>query len=174
MTSQEVKLYCANHPTVETTLRCNRCDKPICPKCAVPTPTGYRCKECVRGQQKIFDTATWYDYPVALGLAALIGYLGSLTVQFIGFFAIFLGPIVGAGAAEVVRFAIHKRRSRQLSILVPIAAGVGCLITPALFLLTRLPFGIGIGLLSLVWYGIYAAGFISTITYRLFGISITR
>ena len=35
--------YCANHPTVETTLRCNKCGKPICAKCAIRTPTGYRC-----------------------------------------------------------------------------------------------------------------------------------
>ena len=35
--------YCANHPGVETSLRCNKCGKPICAKCAVRTPTGYRC-----------------------------------------------------------------------------------------------------------------------------------
>ena len=55
--SPTAPIYCANHPAVETTLRCNRCGKPICAECAVRTPTGYRCKECVRGQQKIFDTA---------------------------------------------------------------------------------------------------------------------
>ena len=55
MTEALPKMYCANHPTVETTLRCNRCEKPICAKCAVLTPTGYRCKECIKEQQKIFD-----------------------------------------------------------------------------------------------------------------------
>ena len=47
-------------------LRCNRCERPICTECAVLTPTGYRCKECVRGQQKVFDTAKWFDYPLAI------------------------------------------------------------------------------------------------------------
>ncbi len=40
---------CANHPERETGLRCNRCGKPICSQCAVQTPVGYRCRECVRG-----------------------------------------------------------------------------------------------------------------------------
>jgi hypothetical protein len=65
MIEKTEELYCANHPQTPTSLRCNRCEKPICPKCAVKTPIGYRCKECVRGQQKIFDTAQWYDYPLA-------------------------------------------------------------------------------------------------------------
>src|SRR6266700_3112765 len=61
-------LYCANHPTVATSLRCNKCNKPICHKCAVLTPVGYRCRECVRGQQQVFETVVWY----AFGLAALL------------------------------------------------------------------------------------------------------
>ncbi len=40
-------LYCYRHPQVETTLRCNRCNKPICPKCAQRTPVGFRCPDCV-------------------------------------------------------------------------------------------------------------------------------
>ena len=64
-------LFCANHPDRETSLRCNRCEKPICSKCAVRTPTGYRCKECVRGQQKVFDTAENQDFIVAPGVDAL-------------------------------------------------------------------------------------------------------
>ncbi len=70
--------YCANHPGVETSLRCNKCGKPICAKCAIRTPTGYRCKECVRGQLKIFDTALWYDYLLGFLTAAILGFLASL------------------------------------------------------------------------------------------------
>ncbi|MEN6392186.1 MAG: B-box zinc finger protein, partial [Anaerolineaceae bacterium] len=35
MTDNPPTLYCTNHPQTETSLRCNRCDKPICTKCAV-------------------------------------------------------------------------------------------------------------------------------------------
>ena len=52
----ESTLVCANHPHRETTLRRNRCEKPICAQCALLTINGYRCGECVRGQQAQFDT----------------------------------------------------------------------------------------------------------------------
>lgn len=40
-------LYCYQHPKVETGLRCNRCNRSICPKCAHRTPVGFRCSECM-------------------------------------------------------------------------------------------------------------------------------
>src|SRR5680860_1266544 len=42
---------CSYHPNEMTGLRCSRCGKPICPKCAVRTPVGLRCPDCagVRG-----------------------------------------------------------------------------------------------------------------------------
>ena len=86
MTDTPPTLYCVNHPTVETNLRCNNCEKPICPKCAVLTPTGYRCKECVRSQQKVFNTATWFDYPLSFIIAAVLSYIGSFAVSFVSFF----------------------------------------------------------------------------------------
>ena len=103
-------LYCANHPDTETTLRCNRCEKPICSKCAVLTPTGYRCKECVRGQQKLFETAQWYDYPIVIVVVGLLSFLGSLLVTFIGFFTILLAPAAGFVIAEAARLVPQRRR----------------------------------------------------------------
>ena len=57
---------CANHPNRETMLRCNKCEKPICLQCAVLTEVGYRCKECVRGQQALYFNAG----PAAIGRSA--------------------------------------------------------------------------------------------------------
>src|SRR5215213_1946552 len=65
-------LYCANHPNVETLLRCNKCNKPICMKCAVKTPVGYRCRECVRQQQNIYFNAESWDYPIAFVVSFLV------------------------------------------------------------------------------------------------------
>ena len=107
-------LFCTNHPQRETSLRCNRCEKLICPQCAVLTPTGYRCKECVRGHQKIFNTATWMDYPLAFVTAGIISYIGSLITSRIGFFTLILAPVVGIAVAEAIRFIIRKRRAPGL------------------------------------------------------------
>jgi hypothetical protein len=163
-------LYCANHPTVETTLRCNRCEKPICSKCAILTPTGYRCKECVRGQQKIFNTAEWYDYVLVFFIGVILSYLGTLIIAFtpIGFFTIFLAPVAGVVIAEACRLAIRKRRSNRLFLLAAASTVLGCL--P--ILLTTLFSGRGFNLFGLLWIAIYLFIVPSTVYYRMRGISI--
>ena len=60
-TAQETPV-CYRHPKIETNLRCNRCGRPICPKCAVRTPVGFRCPECVREQQNKYYTGGTMDY----------------------------------------------------------------------------------------------------------------
>jgi hypothetical protein len=125
--------YCANHPDVETSLRCNKCGKPICAKCAIRTPTGYRCKECVRGQQKIFETAHWVDFALGFLAAGILSFLASLLVGLIsgiaGIFAwliiVAVSPTAGMGIAEAIRFVTRKHRSRSLFITVVIAVILG-------------------------------------------------
>ena len=40
---------CYRHPGRNTSLRCSRCDRPICPSCSHESPVGQRCPECIRG-----------------------------------------------------------------------------------------------------------------------------
>ncbi len=109
------KLYCANHPSVETMLRCNRCGKPICTRCAVQTPVGYRCKECVGQQQAVFYTGGTIDYVIGAGIALLLGGIASYLITPLGwFFALILGPTIGIAIAEAVRAAVRRRRSKYL------------------------------------------------------------
>jgi hypothetical protein len=173
--------YCYKHPSVETGLRCNRCERPICSLCAIHTETGYRCKECIRGQQKVFDTATWYDFPVAIGLAILLSVIGSILVTFLGFFIVFLAPFAGMAISEVVRIVIHHRRNRTLFKLVAVAVFLGGLLMtiPSLWqILLVITSGgsslanTGIYLLSLLWPLLYAILAASSCYYRLSGIHL--
>jgi len=166
--------YCANHPGVETTLRCNKCGKPICAKCAIRTPTGYRCKECVRGQLKIFDTAQWYDYALGFITAGILGFLASLLalfvsrLSFIGWILIIIGaPTAGMVIAEGVRLVIKKRRSRALFITIAAAMLLGAL--PVIIFNL-----ISFNLFGLIFQGIFL--FIATpVVYtRLSGIQLNR
>ena len=124
MSDPALPVTCANHPGVETSLRCNRCNKPICPRCAVHTPTGYRCRECVRSQQKVFTTAEWYDYLFGSVAGVVLSGLASLLVVLVsgiaGFFAWFViaavAPSAAVGIAEALRFITRKHRSRSLFI----------------------------------------------------------
>ena len=39
---------CYRHPNRETYVRCQRCERPICPDCQTPAAVGVQCPECVR------------------------------------------------------------------------------------------------------------------------------
>lgn len=115
-------MYCANHPDTETLLRCNKCNKPICLKCAVQTPVGYRCKECVREQQDVYYNGTTSDNLIALGVAFLVV---AIATPFIGFFlgvtgwfswliAFLAGGAAGSALAQIIRQAVKRRRTREM------------------------------------------------------------
>jgi hypothetical protein len=173
MTDSLPQLYCANHPETPTSLRCNNCEKPICPKCAVLTPTGYRCKECVRNQQKKFDNAEWYDYVITFVVGVGIAFLGSLLVyfmvRFFGWFFIFIFIAIGAAAgvviAQAIRYVTKRRRSKALFQLAAASVLIGFL--P--MLLWNLIRGDWWGLL---WIGIYAVSTASAVYARLRGLRL--
>ncbi len=103
-------LYCYRHPKSETYVRCGRCDQPICPKCAVQGPVGFRCRQC--GLVKSATISSFTPQQLALGLAIPIGggvILGFLGGQ-VGFYSIFIAFFAGAFLAEgFVRFVGMKR-----------------------------------------------------------------
>jgi hypothetical protein len=160
-------LYCYIHPNRPTTLRCNRCERPICTDDAVLTPTGYRCRNCVREQQKKFDTAQWYDYVVAFIVAAVGSGITSVLVFFasqffFGILVLFLAPGAGVFIGNIVLRFIRNRRSRAL--FLTSAAGIVVGAVPAL-LMFALPIllalmagslGAGLGaILPAIWEVVY-------------------
>lgn len=176
----ETALFCVNHPTRETTLRCNRCERLICAQCAVQTPVGYRCKECVRGQQKIFDNSMAIDYPVA-AVVSMIGVgFATAALDFLGFWGLFVAPVVGGGIAEIIRWAVRRRRSRRLPLVAILGGAVGVLIylditsLPYLyyFLLADDPTFTSVGsiLLTFAWPIGYGIVILSTMYYRMRGL----
>ncbi len=165
MTETET-LYCYVHPNRPTSLRCNRCNRPICAECAIRTPTGYRCRECVRQQQKKFDTALWYDYVVAFVVAGVGSAIASALIAvvsgfFFGLLVLFIAPGAGAVIGNIVLRFIRNRRSRALFLTAAIGMVAGAL--PALLLIS-LPALLGLlaggarGLTSLlpaIWEVVY-------------------
>ena len=178
MSQAYLPMYCVNHPQVETSLRCSRCNRPVCPKCVVSTPTGYKCKDCIRGQQKIFETAQWSDYPIAFITAGLLSFLGSLLAPYLSFFIILIAPLVGGGIAEIIRFISKHRRSRMLFQVIALATALGSVpLLGILAIRVLAPYLLGgrgnlFSFLPLVWQGIYSVVVTSTVYYRLKGIEV--
>ncbi len=165
--TETTTLYCYVHPNRPTTLRCNRCERPICAQCAVRTPTGYRCKECVKTQQKVFDTAEWYDYIIAFVTAAIASGIASALVAllsgiFYGLLILFLAPGAGAVIGNVILRFIRNRRSRALFLTCAIGMVAGAVPALLIFslpmLLALLSGGLSAGvgaLLPAVWEVVY-------------------
>jgi membrane associated rhomboid family serine protease len=60
LVDEDEQLFCYGHPKTPTRLRCSRCERPICGRCAIPASVGQHCPECVaegrRQQRKVRST----------------------------------------------------------------------------------------------------------------------
>ncbi len=178
--SEEV-LTCYKHPKTKTRLRCNKCARPVCGKCIVRTPVGYRCRECVNVQQRAFYAGFRPIYylvalVVALPLALVAGWL----IPRLGWYAIFLGPLAGVGIAEAARWATRRKRGRHTWLVVCGSIVVGALPTLLTWLLVLLAFGgrtsggpghLPLGSIRLLWGVVYVLMATAAAYARLRGVT---
>ena len=172
--SQSTATYCANHPNVETSLRCNRCEKLICAKCAVKMPTGYRCRECVKNALKIFDTAEWYDYPFGFLAAVFLSLVASVVLSLLGFMSYFgwiilfaAAPTAGLVIAEGIRVAIRRHRSGPLYATIFVGLVLGAL---PIIIANLIEFDV----FPLILQGIYLVLVVPTVYSRLSGLQLFK
>lgn len=92
----ETGTACYRHPDRETLLGCASCGRPICPECAVDTPSGQKCYECARpaarqvSARRVMRRPTPVSF-VLIGVAVffyvaplLIPSLGDVSVRWAG------------------------------------------------------------------------------------------
>jgi hypothetical protein len=143
-------MKCAYHPDVETNLRCGKCDKPICPKCMVPTPVGARCRDCA-GLYKLptFRVSTRY-YLIAAGTAVGMAIAGGAAWGAIEWaigraapifsLNLLLAPAVGYAIGEVTSLSVNRKRGTGLAVLGGTAVALSYAVT--FFFPGVLPFGV--------------------------------
>ncbi len=179
--------FCEKHPEREASLRCNRCNRLMCSKCAVHTPTGYRCEDCVRGQQKAFDTAEPRDYILGPIVAGFLSLIIVLILGNFGFFFLLIGAaFAGSLIAEATRRTVSRRRSKTLFKVITLAVFLSGLL-PALFPFAAFVWGLlisgqGLGTAILMavttlgytlpWNFIYAIVISASTYYSLAGLRI--
>lgn len=177
--------YCYRHPNRETTLRCNSCDRYICASCAIHTPTGYKCPECIRERNnnflKAYTNTRWYDYLVAPVVGGVLGLIGTLLISLVSFFGIFafivvavVGPMAGVYVARVVQWSVKRRRSKYLPAVATAGVAAGGLLTKlptiiSMFLAQNFSGVVGL-LIPLVFIFLVA----STTYVRMAGIQLRR
>ena len=143
-------MKCAYHPDIETSLRCSKCGKPICPKEMVQTPVGARCPDCARLQKvpTYQIPATYYlrAAGTALGMAIACGIVWAIIGVILRFFllSIILAAGVGYAIGEVVSRSVNRKRGAGLAIIASIAVVISYLV--ALFS----PWGFRFGLFDLL------------------------
>ena len=118
----DYELACYRHPNRPTALRCYNCGKPICSSCAIKTPVGYSCPDCIREKEDIFFNAQPIDYVIApligLVLSLVAGWLVAMFFSggnfFTFFIMLFVGGVVGRFIGRLSKAAIGRRRGRYL------------------------------------------------------------
>jgi hypothetical protein len=107
--------YCEKHPDRDTELRCNRCERYMCIECAVRTPVGYTCNECVRGHEDRFYAGTQVDYIVVAVVSLICGTIGGYGVGLFGGFwyiTAIAASAVGGMIAQLALTLTGRRRGR--------------------------------------------------------------
>ncbi len=149
-----------------TTLRCSKCNRPLMPKDAKRTPTGYVCPYYVKARVATFYNAGIEHYVLVAIVALVLGAISGFVLGFvgnIGFFAlilvIFVGPAVGALVAEAIRRVLGHVRGMYFWLTAAIAMAVGAifLLLPSAFsvlggnIFSLIPFlGLGLAVSALV------------------------
>lgn len=137
-------LYCYRHPDRETYVRCGRCDQPICPRCAMQGPVGFRCKSC--GKPAIDPLTSLSPAQAAGGFGVAVGggaVATAIGLQ-LGFFAIIIGFFAGGLIADLVmRVTGFKRGPKMAAVLLGgIAVGglIGVGLSYGLFVAQMAPY----------------------------------
>jgi hypothetical protein len=143
---------CARHPGVETALRCQRCEAPICPRCMIQSPVGAKCPGCAKVMRSPIYTLNPVQFARAAGAALIGGVItgiiwGLILVPFtIGFLSIFVGAGLGYLFTRLLEWSSGRKRGLMMVTL----ATLGILIAWAI----TVPM-VGLGVAR---YGLVAAG----------------
>jgi hypothetical protein len=121
-------LQCYRHADRETWVRCGRCDRPICTRCAMQGPVGFRCRDC--GKPVNDPLTSMKPQQVALGgLAAMgAGTLGALIGLQLGWFVVLVGFFAGGLTADLVMRVTGYKRGPVMATILLGGIAVGTLV----------------------------------------------
>jgi hypothetical protein len=126
---------CVADPSVETFLRCGRCEKPICPRCMIQTPVGARCRQCAQLRKLPMFELRPLDYlkaiGAALGASIVCGVVLALVLQmvpFLGFLRFFLMVGVGYVVGDAVTRLTGGKRGTVVGVIAGVSVPIGMIL----------------------------------------------
>ncbi len=134
---------CADHPDVETRLRCSRCGKPICPRCGVRTPVGMRCPDCAGTRSSV--AANPSQTLVAAGAGLAVAAVTGVGWGFFPDWGFYWALLLGFGTVETMVRFLRKTRGADLQAIAIVIVVFGVVLSRVI-LAQRL--GIGLGVMS--------------------------
>ncbi len=100
----------------------------MCVRCAVQTPVGYRCRECVRNQQDVFYTATPVDAVIAAATSAGVSLVANAVAGLLPpFLMLFLAVMAGGLLPQIIRPLTGRRRGRYTYLAVTAGIVIGAI-----------------------------------------------
>jgi hypothetical protein len=112
------RMFCYRHPDRETWVRCGRCDRPICVKCSIQGPVGFRCRDCGLMKNDPLTTFRPVQLALAVAVSVLAGTVAGLVASQIGFFSVVVSYFAGGLIVEAVRRVVgYKHGPVMLAIV---------------------------------------------------------
>jgi hypothetical protein len=149
---------CPRDPGVETALRCQQCDQPICPRCLIQSPVGAKCRDCARVVRSPIYTVRGAQLARSVAVAVIGGLVTGLIWGFVllpftfGFLSIFLGAGLGYAFTRMLEWASGRKRGPVMIWLAVAGIGLAWAVT-----LLFVPFRVGLYGLVAVGIGVYWA-----------------
>jgi hypothetical protein len=118
---------CADHPDVETRLRCSRCGRPICPRCGVRTPVGMRCPDCAGTRSSIAASPARALTAAAAGLA--VATVAGIGWGFFPEWQFYWALLLGFGVVETMVRFLSKQRGFDLQAIALVIVVYGIMLS---------------------------------------------
>ena len=108
---------CSYHPGTMTLLRCSRCGKPICPKCAVQTQVGMRCPDCAGVRALPTYRTETGSLVKALGGGLIVALVVAVVWGYFPNWGFYLALALGFGVAETMAKLAGNKRGMDLMLI---------------------------------------------------------
>jgi hypothetical protein len=127
-------IMCAVHATMEATLRCTSCDRPMCVRCTIPNEVGQLCPTCRYKRIPERYRSELRHWLLAGGVCTVLATIMPiplvflLSIPFIGPLLYLAGGMLIGSLSAQITLKLTAKRGRQMIMASGIGVGLGSLI----------------------------------------------